>query len=154
MPALTPNDAAFLDYAHKTRVFLKEQPMRVFGVRDLDSAIECTRNALFWCLSNFDEEEKCQWACQVIIALDILKTIRFLPTDQYPQCGLTTTVSLQERLPFTEFTKKEFGVAIKVISVLECVPDQFSNFTWSKMRQDMFERIYQKIKDLDAGVVG
>ena len=80
----------------------------------------------------------------------------------YPHCRLTTAVSLQQRLPFTEFTKKEFGVAIKVISVLECVPDEFSNFTWSKMRQDMFEGIYQKIKDLapaseatlHAGVVG
>lgn len=103
--------------------------MRVFGVRDADSAIECTSNAVFWCLSNFDEKERCKWACQVVIALDSLTTIRFLPTDQYPHCRLTTAVSLQQRLPFTEFTKKRFGVAIKAISVLECVPDEFSNFT-------------------------
>ena len=60
MSATSPNDAAFLDYAQKTRAFLKEQPVRVFGagVPDLDSAMECTRNALFWCFYHFTAEKE------------------------------------------------------------------------------------------------
>ena len=76
----------FVDYARKTRSFLKEQPARVFGVQDLDSAIECTRNALFLCFSHLTDEKEMnddEWAGQIMIDLDILilTTIRLLPMD-------------------------------------------------------------------------
>ena len=152
MAATTPNDAAFLDYAHKTRSFLKEQPARVFGVQDLDSAIECTRNALFWCFSHLTDEKEMsdERAGQIMIALDILTTIRLLPMDKYPSSRLMTAMPQmspgQRRVPLTDFTKKEFQVAIRLISVLEYVPDEFSNFTWSKMREEWFEDMFKKVQ--------
>ena len=155
MAATTPNDAAFLDYAHKTRSFLKEQPARVFGVQDLDSAIECTRNALFLCFSHLTDEKEMnddEWAGQIMIDLDILilTTIRLLPMDKYPGSHLMTTMPQmspgQRCVPLTDFTKKEFHVAIRLISVLEHVPDEFSNFTWSKMREEWFEDMFKKVQ--------
>ena len=152
MAATTPNDAAFLDDAHKTRTFLKEQPARVFGVQDLDGAIECTRNALFWCFSHLTDETemKDERAGQIMIALDILTPIRLLPMDEYPSRRLMTAMPQmspgQRPLALTDFTKKEFHVAIKLISVLEYVPDEFSTFTWSKMREEWFEDMFKKVQ--------
>ena len=91
-----------------------------------------------------------EWAGQIMIALDILTTIRLLPMDKCPSSHLMTAMPQmspgQRRVPLTDFNKKEFQVAIRLISVLEYVPDEFSNFTWSKMREEWFEDMFKKVQ--------
>eukprot|EP00435_Cladocopium_sp_Y103_P029235 s4114_g7.t1 len=122
------------------------------GARNLTTATASMfKRACAKCLAPTGEkdEKNEEWEGQIIIALDILTTIRLLPMDQYPSCRLMTAMpqmSAGQRLPLTDFTKKEFQVAIRVISVLECVPEQFSNFTWSKLREEWFEDMFKKLQ--------
>ena len=106
--------AAFCEYAYSTRLFLVNMPPRVFGVATLDDAIECTRNALFWCWAHMDKETRKLYQSQVIVALDLLTSIRYLHRRFYPDQRISAAmpnITEGERVPLSTFTKKEFFVA-------------------------------------------
>ena len=86
----------------------------------------------------------------MIVALDLLTSIRYLHRGFYPDQRISAAmpnITEGERVPLSTFTKKEFFVAERLFSSLEEVEGDFAQFTWSKARVDWFESIARQVEE-------
>ena len=143
------DEANFCQYVYVTQLFVKEKPADFFGLAEMEDVYECTRNAIFWCYCLLAPDIRSEFEWQIVIALDMLTTLRYTDPDSFPDsrivAGLPDAVE-ETKLPLTHATKRDFYVATLFISYLDACPLNYCGFRWSTFRENLWESFNKAVQ--------
>lgn len=130
---------------------LKSKDCKYFRAEDHDEVIRCACDALCWCYSNMDTEERKTYTAEIQLAVDLLTTVSFVDLLG-KRVGKDLPAGPQGKMLVTQLIKDNFSKAALLVDHLATVcPGDCGGFSWSKMKADFFDQISMKVTNTKLG---